>query len=152
MSLVFLVKDITETGAMSQQIGKALRGGECIELLSDVGGGKTTFVRGLVRGAGSSDHVSSPTFAISKIYSAPKFNIAHFDFYRLSEPGLIEHEIADIIDDKKTVTVIEWSDIVANVLPDDRLKISIKILDDQVREVTFDYPSNLAYLIAGLQA
>jgi tRNA threonylcarbamoyladenosine biosynthesis protein TsaE len=54
-----------QTIDVAKSIGARLKGGECIELTSDVGGGKTTFVRGLVSGAGSTDHVSSPTFTIS---------------------------------------------------------------------------------------
>ena len=57
-----------QTELIAVAIGKRLRGGEMIELVSDLGGGKTTFTRGLARGAGSSDVVSSPTFTISKVY------------------------------------------------------------------------------------
>jgi tRNA threonylcarbamoyladenosine biosynthesis protein TsaE len=97
------------------QLGKLLRGGEVIELISDLGGGKTTFVRGVAKGAGSKDRVSSPTFTVSKVYEASNFDIHHFDFYRLEEAGLLAHELADYIGDPKSVVIIEWGKIVEHV-------------------------------------
>src|SRR3989344_5721785 len=88
-----------ETENLASKIGRALKGGELIELVSDLGGGKTTFVRGLAKGMGSRDHVSSPTFTICNTYKVKSKSshaaqeLWHFDFYRLHEAGLIEHEL-----------------------------------------------------------
>lgn len=145
----------SENSAASEKIaailGSNLRGGEFIELVSDVGGGKTTFTRGLVRGAGSSDHVSSPTFTISHIYKTPKFNIHHFDFYRLNESGLIQHELEDVLNDPKIVVVVEWSDVVAHVLPENRLRIQIKAMNESARLFELLCPSSLSYLTRNLE-
>jgi tRNA threonylcarbamoyladenosine biosynthesis protein TsaE len=132
---------------LGRKIGQKLRGGECIELASDVGGGKTTFVRGLAKGAGSKNHVSSPTFTISKVYKAPKFDIVHFDFYRLQEAGLIENEIEEAVYEPGTVIVVEWSDIIQHVLPEDRLVISIKSLGEHKREISLEARPRLSYLV-----
>lgn len=129
-----------ETEALGATLGARLRGGEVIELTSDLGGGKTTFVRGLAAAAGSTDRVASPTFTISKVYEAPRFEIHHFDFYRLPEAGLIRHELEDVLGDPKVVTVIEWSDVVADVLPADTVRIHIKTLGDDERQVTVNDP------------
>lgn len=138
--------DQTEaTETIAEDIGKRLRGGEVIELVSDVGGGKTTFVRGLVRGAGSDDHVASPTFTISKLYKAPKFKIHHFDFYRLGEAGLIAHELADVFGDD-SVVVVEWGGVVESVLPPKRLKIELISTDETSRDLVCTYPESLNYL------
>lgn len=139
-----------ETQDVAQRIGERLRGGEMVELVSDVGGGKTTFVRGLARGAGSSDHVSSPTFTISKVYAAKDFDIVHFDFYRLQEAGLIEHEIEEAAHDPRIVVVVEWSDVVRHILPDERLTINIKKTKDEERMFELEFPSKYAYLTEGL--
>ncbi len=136
-----------ETEALAAQIGVRLRGGETIELVSDIGGGKTTFTRGLVRGAGSQDHVSSPTFTISNVYRAPKFSIGHFDFYRLGEAGIIEHSLHEAIDTKEDVTIVEWSDVVKHVLPKERLTIHIKSTGEESRELELEYPDSLKYLV-----
>lgn len=136
-----------QTMAIAERIGKNLKGGEVIELVADVGGGKTTFVRGLAKGAGSKNHVSSPTFTISKVYQAPKFEIVHFDFYRLEESGLIEYEIQEAIFDPKTVIVVEWSDVVKHILPEERLVISIHQTHEYERTLSFATQSKLRYLL-----
>jgi tRNA threonylcarbamoyladenosine biosynthesis protein TsaE len=114
-----------DTEALGELLGSRLKGGEVIELRSDLGGGKTTFVRGLVKGAGSADRVSSPTFTLSRIYKTPKFEIYHFDFYRLDDAGILSDQLAEAIQDQN-VTVVEWGDIVDEVLPKERLSIDFK--------------------------
>lgn len=108
-----------------------------IELISDLGGGKTTFVRGLVNGINSEDRVTSPTFTVSNQYHGSGLTVHHFDFYRLLEPGIMRDEIAEVINDQKNVTIVEWADIVADVLPANRLTISIKATGEQSRHYTF---------------
>lgn len=129
----------------AEKLGKQLRGGEIISLVSDLGGGKTTFARGLARGIGSKDHVSSPTFTISKLYKGADLNINHFDFYRLGDPGLVQNELLDFID-SDNVVVIEWPDIVENALPVNRLTINIESFGDNERRISFSCPIELGYL------
>jgi tRNA threonylcarbamoyladenosine biosynthesis protein TsaE len=136
-----------ETEGLAARLGSKLRGGEVIELVSDLGGGKTTFTRGLVRGADSGDKVASPTFTLSREYKAPKFVIAHFDFYRLDEAGIVADELAEIIHDPAYVTVVEWGDIVHDVLPQNRLTIIIMQTGETDRQLTFTYPEELEYLL-----
>lgn len=140
-------KSALDTEALAAKIGDNLHGGETIELVSDVGGGKTTFVRGLARGAGSTDHVTSPTFTISNVYHTPKFSICHFDFYRLAEAGVIEHQLHESVDIKRDVTVVEWSDVVKHVLPEKRLTISIKSTGENSRKIELSCPKEISYLI-----
>lgn len=136
-----------QTEAIAGSIGNKLKGGEVIELISDIGGGKTTFTRGLAKGIGSNDNVASPTFTISRIYNGKKINIYHFDFYRLSNIGLMQHELSDIIFNKDNVLVIEWAELAANVLPKDRLKISFEYDGEYSRKLLFTYPKSLSYLV-----
>jgi tRNA threonylcarbamoyladenosine biosynthesis protein TsaE len=136
-----------ETEALGESIGQRLRGGEVIELSSDLGGGKTTLVRGLARGAGSPDHVASPTFTLSKMYQAETFQIHHFDFYRLQEPGIMQAELEELVGDPETVVVVEWSDIVQSVLPDERLIIKLTATSEDSRQLDLAYPESLAYLV-----
>lgn len=128
-----------------------MRGGETIELVSDLGGGKTTFTRGLVRGAGSKDRVGSPTFTLSREYQAPKFTVAHFDFYRLGEAGIMGDELDELIGDTAYVVVVEWGDIVQDVLPRDRLTIRIQQTGDETRRLVMTYPDQLTYLTKGVE-
>lgn len=136
-----------ETESLAAQVGKRLKGGELIELVSDLGGGKTAFVRGLARGMGSQDQVASPTFTISREYHAGNLMLYHFDFYRLHEPGVMVAELAEALEDPHAVVAVEWSDIVKHVLPAKRLTVRLKIAGDRSRELEYTYPSELAYVI-----
>lgn len=138
------------TEKLAERLGANLRGGEVIELISDLGGGKTTFVRGLASGAGSIDRVASPTFTLSKVYQARELEIHHFDFYRLGDAGLMTHELADIIGDPKVVLVVEWADVVQHVLPDERLTIYLKRTGEESRSLEFGVPEPLRYLMEGI--
>lgn len=124
-----------------------MRGGEVIELVSDLGGGKTAFTRGLAAGMGSKDVVHSPSFTLSNVYKSANLTIYHFDFYRLAEPGIIANELSEIIDDPKAVVVVEWANIVEDLLPKTRLSIIIESIDETQRQFKLTYPTSLGYLI-----
>jgi tRNA threonylcarbamoyladenosine biosynthesis protein TsaE len=138
------------TENLGQKIGSNLYGGEVIQLASDLGGGKTTFVRGLAMGANSKDVVASPTFTISKTYKGPHFNIYHFDFYRLNEPGLVKYELGELIQDEKDVVIVEWADNVKDILPINTLNISIEYSGEDTRKIEIMYNNKNAYLLEGL--
>jgi tRNA threonylcarbamoyladenosine biosynthesis protein TsaE len=138
------------TEQLGERLGKLLHGGEVIELISDLGGGKTTFTRGLVRGAGSEDRVASPTFTISKLYRTPAFDIHHFDFYRLPEAGIMAEELSEVTADPQAVVVIEWADVVRDVLPAERLTVAIRQTPDGARDITLNTTPSLSYIIKGL--
>lgn len=104
-----------------------------------------------MRGAGSSDRVASPTFTISREYAAPKFAIAHFDFYRLGQAGIVADELAEVIGDPKYVSVVEWGEIVHDVLPAGRLTIRLEQTGGDTRQLSFEYPTALSYLLEGLK-
>jgi tRNA threonylcarbamoyladenosine biosynthesis protein TsaE len=156
-TLTVTSKSAADTEVFGAAIGAQLKGGEVLALASDLGGGKTTFTRGLVRGSGSKDHVASPTFTVSKVYKVEtankKFEIHHFDFYRLQEAGIMRNEFAELVGDPAVVIVVEWSDIVADVLPKDRLMVSIRSVGDseEKRQITIEAPASLGYLLQGLQ-
>lgn len=139
--------DSAATEQLAERLGRALKGSEVIELVSDLGGGKTTFVRGLARGIGSKDHVSSPTFKISNVYKGQNLTLWHYDFYRLPDAGLMAHELHDALEDPKGVIIIEWSDVVEHVLPAKRLTIKLSATDENSRHITINYPESLKYLV-----
>ena len=134
---------------MAADIGAKLQGGEVIELISDLGGGKTAFTRGLAQGMGSEDTVSSPSFTISNVYQAGKLQLHHFDFYRLHEAGIMADELNELIGDPHVVIVVEWAGIVENVLPGNRLRIEIETTGETSRTFTFSYPQSLDHLLEG---
>jgi tRNA threonylcarbamoyladenosine biosynthesis protein TsaE len=134
------------TEQLGHNIGTRLRGGEVIELASDLGGGKTTFVRGLAAGMGSDDAVSSPSFTISQVYQAGNLTLHHYDFYRLPDAGLMQQELAEVLEDPQAVVVVEWAGVVENVLPAERISVVIKPTGENAREFSVSLPQQFAYL------
>lgn len=136
-----------ETISLGKEIGSRLRGGEVIELVSDLGGGKTTFVRGLAQGFGSPDAVSSPSFTISYVYGRPDGKrIFHFDFYRLHDAGVVGSELEEVEGADDSVVIVEWGEIVHQVLPEERVKITIIATGEEAREFKVEYSEDVAYL------
>jgi len=138
---------LENTLELAAQVGRRLHGGEVIELVGDLGSGKTAFVRGLAQGLGVENQVHSPSFTLSNEYQAGKCTLHHFDFYRLAQPGIMRQELAEVLDDPQAVTVIEWPEIVENILPADRLTINLRASGETNRQLVFKYPPDLDYLI-----
>ena len=105
-----------------------------IELVGDVGAGKTTFTKGLARGLEITEEITSPTFTISKVYENSRGQkLVHYDFYRLENPGIMVEDLFENLQDPHTVTVIEWADTVSEILPANHLRLEILINDDSSR-------------------
>lgn len=97
-----------ETEAAGEELGRELKQGDLILLEGDLGAGKTTFVRGVARGAGSSAHVASPTFQLVRVYPG-LVQIAHVDLYRLEDgAGLADLGLEELLD--QGAVVVEWGD------------------------------------------
>lgn len=132
-----------ETKNLATKIGSLLKGGEVFELVGDVGAGKTTFVKGLAKGLKIEDAIQSPSYTISRLYDARDgLQLVHYDFYRLSEPGIMANEVAEMIHDEQTITVIEWATIVEGILPKNRYTIGIESPSENVRLI--NVPDSLA--------
>lgn len=133
---------------IGRRFGGLLRGGEVIELIGDVGAGKTTFVKGLGEGLGVDDDIQSPSFTISRVYSArDDLELHHYDFYRLQNAGVMSYELAESVDESRTVTVVEWAETVQEVLPATRCSIKIDYTPTgHGRELTMVIPKKYSYL------
>lgn len=107
-----------------------------IELLGDVGAGKTTFVRGFAKGLGIKEPITSPSFTISKTYAIPDGRtLIHYDFYRLQDPGLMAEDLEENLNNPNNIVIIEWGNTIEDLLPKNRTKITINYNDDGTREV-----------------
>ena len=130
---------ITSPAKMEQlgrQLGAELKGGEIIELVGDIGAGKTTLTRGLAQGLGIKDNITSPSFTINCNYHGRNgLTLHHYDFYRLSDAGIIADELAETIHDHHAITVIEWGDSIKSVLPAEHITVKISHRADRGREV-----------------
>lgn len=118
-------------------IGRAVSGGEVLELVGDIGAGKTTLTKGIAKALDINEPVQSPTFTISRVYDSPRgLRLAHYDFYRLGEAGIMGNEISEAVDND-SVVVVEWAGAVDGDLPEDRLAIKIIATSEEERLVEF---------------
>lgn len=122
-------KSVKETETLGRKIASVLSGTEVIAMFGDLGAGKTAFTRGLASGLSFDYGVSSPTFAIVNEYNG-KFNIYHFDMYRItSEDDLYSTGYYDYLDNG--IVIIEWSENIEYALDDNAIRITIKKTDDE---------------------
>lgn len=126
-----------EMRLFGERLATSLRGGDVIELIGDVGAGKTTLTKGIARGLGVDEDVQSPSFTISRIYDArDNLKVAHYDFYRLNDAGIMADELSETITDPQTITIIEWADVVGGVLPENRITVDITSPTETLRNLT----------------
>ena len=136
--------------ALGAKIGTLLKGGEVIELVGDVGAGKTTFVKGLAAGLAIDEDIQSPSFTINRTYTAPNgLYLSHYDFYRLHDAGITGNELQDALQLGDTALVIEWADIVQGILPTDRLTIRITAPGENTRLLVCEAGGPLSHALIG---
>ncbi len=142
-----MIKEVTSEFAMrafGQRLGRLLTGGEVIELVGDVGAGKTTLTKGIARGLDIDDDVQSPSFTISRVYDARDgLTLAHYDFYRLNDAGIMANELRENINDQSVVTVIEWAELVEGILPPGRIRIALSAPTATTRRLEITGPKEL---------
>lgn len=127
--LQFVSKSAADTEALGERIASVLKGTEEIALFGDLGAGKTAFTRGVCRGLGIEDGVSSPTFAIVNAYRG-RYPVYHFDMYRItSVDDLFATGFYDYAD--TGVLIIEWSENIESELEADAIRIRIIKSDDE---------------------
>lgn len=148
-----IIKTEAEMIELGQKFAKNLTLPAVIELIGDVGAGKTTFTRGLASGLGISEPVTSPSFTISKryVFPAPRIHSAdaesasaeliHYDFYRLDDPGIMSEELAEALTNPYSVVVIEWGGHVTDLLPANKNRLEFSLREDGSRLVTITGPN-----------
>ena len=100
------------------------------------GAGKTTFTQYVFSFLGVKEYVNSPTFSILKTYIGNhNIKLNHFDTYRISDEEAIEVGFDEVLDDKNSITFIEWGENISSLLPSKRINIDIKIIDENTREI-----------------
>ena len=131
-------REINSTEEMiefGREIGSNLEGGSVLELIGDVGAGKTTFTKGLALGLGVLETVQSPTFTISRVYEGDNLTLSHYDFYRLNDYGIMKMELAENLSDPQNITVVEWAGDLADILPEKHLKLIFESVSEDKRLV-----------------
>ncbi len=141
----FITNSPQETEALGQKLGQKLPAGTVIAYRGDLGAGKTAFTRGLARGLGIQDPVTSPTYTIVNEYLGGRIPLFHFDMYRL-------HSADDLFDigwddylERQGICAVEWSENVAEAL-EDPLTVTICKTGEESRKITLEGGPQIADL------
>jgi len=121
-----LLKNEEDTRALGLRISEALEPGDIVALVGDLGTGKTALTKYIAEGLGIREEINSPTFTIVKEYRSGRLPLYHFDVYRLGSGEELLDIGAEEMLEGDGACVIEWADIVADVLPDDAMAIRLE--------------------------
>lgn len=132
--IMYTSNNVNETIDLSFEIAQYLKATDVIVLNGELGSGKTVFMQGIAKYFGVQDEVSSPTFTIVNEYLAKDTNIYHFDVYRLED----ENQFMDTIGTEyfeNGISIIEWGNIIKNILPKSAIYVDISKIDENIREI-----------------
>lgn len=127
----YISKSEKDTINFAKDFAKNLKVGDIIVLSGELGSGKTKFVQGILENFGMANEISSPTFTIVNEYNSPTINIYHFDVYRLEDSD----EFYAIGGDEyfsQGICIIEWGEMIENILPKPYTKITFSKNNDDV--------------------
>ena len=143
--MTFQTNSPAETEAIGAALGKILTPGTVIAYRGDLGAGKTAFTRGLAKGLGCREIVTSPTYTIVNEYLGGRLPLFHFDMYRLrSSDDLFDIGWEDYLD-RGGVCAVEWSENVEDAM-EDAIYVTIEKLGDEMRRITLEGGEKLADL------
>jgi len=121
----FVANNLKETEALAQKLAEELQGGEVIAFFGDLGSGKTTFTSALAKALRCPETVTSPTFVIMNRY-AGRLVVNHFDMYRINDfDNLYSTGYFDVAGQSDSVTLIEWSEHIINLIPKPTLEVHV---------------------------
>ncbi|MDP9300297.1 MAG: tRNA (adenosine(37)-N6)-threonylcarbamoyltransferase complex ATPase subunit type 1 TsaE [Actinomycetota bacterium] len=129
MELLLRTGTAEDTQAVGAAIAPLLRINDVMVLTGELGAGKTTLVRGIAKGLGADEHVASPTFTLVREYVSGRIPIAHVDVFRLDRIQDVVDLALNELEDGACVLIVEWGDVVEELLRDDRLRIELTTED-----------------------
>ena len=136
--MTYVTNSPAETEALGQRLAERLQPGDVIAYTGDLGAGKTAFTRGLARGLGITERITSPTFTIVNEYQGGRLPLFHFDMYRLGSSDEYEIGWEDYLA-RGGVCAVEWSEIVADALEEDCIRVDIRQGDtENQRKITIE--------------
>jgi tRNA threonylcarbamoyladenosine biosynthesis protein TsaE len=142
MIKIFTTNSYLETMDFAEKFAKILPNGSVIAMNGDLGAGKTTFTRGVAKALKITDIIQSPTFNIMKIYLKGERPLIHIDAYRLADLNT-DIGLDEFIGYETGLTLIEWPEYIADLLPIETIKIEIKNIGENARKFTVDIPDEL---------
>lgn len=137
------INSLKEMEDFAFDFSKKLKKGQVINLIGEMGSGKTTFVSFVCKYFGISN-TSSPTFAIVNIYDGKKgekdFPIYHLDLYRFEDPDeILDIDYENYFYPEDAITFLEWADKASGYLPDDMIEVNIEKIDENAREISVKF-------------
>ncbi len=127
MSHSVFLKDEAATLQYGNSLANRLRGDALVLLRGELGAGKTTLVRGILRGLGHTGSVKSPTYTLLEPYELAQQTVYHFDFYRIADSQELEFIGIDELMDADAIKLVEWPEHAADKLPDPDLEILLRV-------------------------
>jgi len=121
--------------ALGEAIGSQLRPGMVVHLRGEIGAGKTTLTRGILRGLGVTAPVKSPTYTLVEPYESPRGEVYHFDLYRLADPEELHFFGAEEYFSPRAICILEWAERAGEVLPQPDLVLQAEYRDSDSRTV-----------------
>lgn len=144
-SLELQLRSLAETEALGRLIAANISPGDTVALEGDLGAGKTTLARAILRALGSGEAVPSPTFTLVQRYALPRFPVSHFDLYRIEKDAELEElGLEEALDEG--AALIEWPEKAGSRLPPDALHVQLFIVEGTIRRVKFEGPQRWAML------
>lgn len=139
-----------ETMELGSCLAGTLEAGDLVALIGDLGAGKTVFVKGVAKGLGVAEYlyVNSPSFVILKEYRG-RIDLYHFDVYRLDPRAFADTLDYDRYFYGEGVAVVEWADRVADLLPEDRIEVSIEHEGENSRKFTITGTGRIMERVSG---
>lgn len=133
--MIIETRSAEETFALGKKIGEQARPGDVYTLVGDLGVGKTVFTQGLAEGMEITEPISSPTFTIVQVYEEGRLPFYHFDVYRIGDVEEMDEIGFEDYIYGEGVSLIEWSNLIEEILPEKKVKITI----EKDLEQGFDY-------------
>ncbi len=127
MSHSVFLKDEAATLQYGNKLANRLQSDALVLLRGDLGAGKTTLVRGILRGLGHKGSVKSPTYTLLEPYELAQQTVYHFDFYRIADSNELEFIGIDELMDADAIKLVEWPEHAAGKLPDPDVEILLEI-------------------------
>lgn len=141
MEETVITRSPEETLALGERLGRAARAGDCIALTGDLGAGKTVMAKGIARGLGVADEITSPTFTLMETYEG-RLPFYHFDLYRIERAAELDQLFFEEYWEGDGVSVIEWPERAGNRLPDRRITVTMRYQSSTERSITIEYPAH----------
>ena len=150
MEYMMKTQSEAETFLLGRKIGDALIPGQIIVFYGDLGAGKRVLTKGIAASLGIEDTITSPTFTILQEYHDGRMPLYHLDVYRITDPDEMEEVGLDDCLYGNGITVIEWAEMIEEILPENVLKITIDRVPEEgmdVRRILMEVPDETEFSI-----